>query len=94
MSDNNDNDHGLNGDRDKMPLSIKDLIPGSRLAVLGSDLYASDPTVSEGDDVYEVNLTGDGGDDVNGRHHRPVEPAETWTSPEIERAFLRCIMGG
>jgi len=89
-----DNDNGSGRGCDESPLSIKDLIPGSRLAALGGDLlYASDPPVCDGDDVYEVNLTGGDGDD-NVRHDRSAEPEETWMSQDTERTFLKHIMDG
>ncbi|KAL5242946.1 hypothetical protein ACI65C_010356 [Semiaphis heraclei] len=72
-------------------VSVKDLIPESRLAVVAGDFFVSDPVVYDGDDVYEVNLMTDD------RAHRQARirfsDMETWMLPDTEYMFLRCIAG-
>jgi len=72
-------------------VSVKDLIPESRLAVVAGDFFVSDPVVYDGDDVFEVNLTPD---DRAGRQARlRFSDMETWMLPDTEFMFLRCIAG-
>jgi len=72
-------------------VSVKDLIPESRLAVVAGDFFVSDPVVYDGDDVFEVNLTPD---DRAGRQARlRLSDTETWMLPDTEYMFLRCIAG-
>ncbi|CAI6351821.1 unnamed protein product [Macrosiphum euphorbiae] len=72
-------------------VSVKDLIPESRLAVVAGDFFVSDPVVYDGDDVFEVNLTPD---DRAGRQARlRFSDTETWMLPDTEYMFLRCIAG-
>lgn len=64
-------------DNDPRPrLTVRNLIPASRLASIG-DFDASEPAVCDGDDVYELNLTGDN---------------LSYDDLDIEYAFLRCIV--
>lgn len=85
----------MDDDRNKSPLSIKDLIPGSRLAALvGDSLYASEPMVCEGDDAYEVNLTTEVDGDHRLNRQTVIGRAEEWMSPDTEHKFLEYIMGG
>lgn len=97
-------DRGLNRYKDyecrSARLPVKDVIPKSRLAVIGN-FYTSEPTVCEGDDVYEVNLTTDNGSNncSRGADQRRIRQnrsanLETWMLPDIEYAFLRFIVGG
>lgn len=66
--------------------AVKDLIPESRLVVIG-DFFVSDPVVSEGNDVYEINLTDN---DIRTYNHHQMEP---WMLPDTEIMFLKCIAG-
>lgn len=66
--------------------AVKDLIPESRLVVIG-DFFVSDPVVSEGDDVYEINLTDN---DLKNCNHHQMEP---WMWPDTEIMFLKSIAG-
>lgn len=77
------------GCSEKRQVSVKDLIPESRLAVVAGDFFVSDPVVYDGDDVYEVNLT----PDDRQQTHLRCSDMETWMLPDTEYMFLRCIAG-
>lgn len=64
-------------------LSVGDLIPASRLAAIGGDNLIG-AAVCDGDDAYEVDLTGDGGDD---------DSQQSADDLCVERAFLKCVVG-
>lgn len=77
-------------------LPIKVLIPGSRLAAVAGHLYTSNPVVSDGDNVYEVNLSGNGhtaDQQVRRNGNGFAVKMEAWMLLDTERAFLRYIAG-
>lgn len=76
----------VGGIGDKLLTAVKDIIPESRLVTIG-DFFVSEPVVSEGDDVYEINLTNN---NLKPRNYYQMEP---WMLPDTEIMFLKCIAG-
>lgn len=84
-------DDGCDRSESAGQVSVKDLIPESRLAVVAGDFFVSDPVVYDGDDVYEVNLMTD--DRAHRQARIQFSDMETWMLPDTEYMFLRCIAG-
>lgn len=77
------------GCRGQRSMTIKEVIPKSRLASIGGHLVSDPKVCDDGDDVHEVNFTDD---DVSGDLGGLIK-MESWMLQETEHAFLKYIVG-